>query len=350
MSDKKRCLMIGAGGMAGGWIRHFFPPFSNRMEVVGLVEIREDVLKDQGDFLNLNDNQRFTRMEDAFSQVDADFCTIVIPPAYHRQAAVGAAEAGLDILSEKPIADSWEDCLAIYEAVKKAGVKMQVTQNYRFTPRIQTLKQAADKGLVGTPYYLMARFAADYRNRNAWGKFRHEIDHSLLVEGSVHHFDQLRHLTGADCATIAGWEWNPGHASFDGECIGTYVMTMTNNLRAHYEGNCLESGAQNSWHAEYYRIVGSEGALVLDSDHKVRLLKHVPREGVSTEELPTVGVTYDGHQAIVDQFLSWLEGGDEPPTVLDDNIKSAAMLFGAIDASERNEAVDVVAKLKSAIG
>ena len=104
-------------------------------------------------------------MDDAFGKVEADFCTIVIPPAHHRQAAVGAADQGMDILSEKPIADTWEDCVAIYEAVEKAGVKMQVVQNYRFTPRILTVKKAIKDGLIGEPLYIMARFAADYRNR-----------------------------------------------------------------------------------------------------------------------------------------------------------------------------------------
>jgi predicted dehydrogenase len=341
--------MIGAGGMAGGWIRHFFPNFKDRMEIVGLVEIRPEVLKDQGDWLGLSEAQRFTKMEDAFETVSADFCTIVIPPAYHRRAAVGAAEAGLDILSEKPIADTWEDCVAIYEAVQKAGVRMQVTQNYRYTPRILTIQRAVRDGLIGPVNYVLGRFAADYRSRNAWGKFRHEIPHSLLVEGSVHHFDQLRNLTGADCETIAGWEWNPGHPSFDGECCGLYVMTMTNGVHANYEGNCLEAGWQNSWHREYYRVEGLEGAIVLDNDNRVLLLKH-GSDGVKTEELPHVTVEWDGHNAIVCQFLDWLDGGHEPPTVLADNIKSAAMLFGAVDASATNRTVDVVAKVRALVG
>jgi len=336
--------------MAGGWIRHFFPNFADRMEIVALVEIREQVLKDQGDFLNLTPSQRFTNMHDAFASVDADFCTIVIPPAHHREAAVGAAEAGLDILSEKPIADTWEDCLAICQGVRDAGVRMQVVQNYRFTPRILTIQKAVREGLIGEPNYIMGRFAADYRQRGAWGMFRHEIPHSLLVEGSVHHFDQMRNLAGADCSTIAGWEWNPGHASFDGECCGTYVMRMANGLYAHYEGNCLEAGSQNSWHAEYYRIEGQAGAVVLDRDNKVVLLSHTPGSGVLTHELPLVSVEWDGHNAIVNQFLDWLNGGPEPPTVISDNIKSAAMLFGAVEASETNQTVDVETKAREALG
>ena len=101
MAAKKQCLMIGAGGMAGGWIRHFFPNFKDRMEIVGLVEIRPEVLKDQGDWLGLSDAQRFAKMEDAFEAVSADFCTIVIPPAYHRQAAVGGGRLGAGVLVGK---------------------------------------------------------------------------------------------------------------------------------------------------------------------------------------------------------------------------------------------------------
>ena len=96
---KKRCLMIGAGGMAGGWIRHFFPNFKDRMEIVALAEIRPEVLKDQGDWLGLPESHRFTNLHEALDQMEADFATIVIPPAYHREAAVAAAEHGLDILS-----------------------------------------------------------------------------------------------------------------------------------------------------------------------------------------------------------------------------------------------------------
>src|SRR5262245_20662195 len=137
-----RCLMIGAGGMAGGYIRHFFPQFSDRMEIVALAEIRREVLDSAGDFLNLPASARFTDLNEAFQRVDADFCTIVIPPAVHREAVLAAVERRMPILSEKPIADTWEACLDIYRTVTRANLRMQVVQNYRYTPRIMTLKAA----------------------------------------------------------------------------------------------------------------------------------------------------------------------------------------------------------------
>src|SRR5438093_2157255 len=119
-----RCLMIGAGGMAGGYLHHFFPQFDQRMEIVALAEIRREVLDAAGDSLGLPASGRFTDLAEAFRQVEADFCTIVIPPAVHQDAVLAAVERRMPILSEKPIADTWEACLAIDRAVTQANLRM----------------------------------------------------------------------------------------------------------------------------------------------------------------------------------------------------------------------------------
>jgi predicted dehydrogenase len=347
--------MIGAGGMAGHWIRHFFPAFQDRVRLTGLVDVRRDVLDSTADFLELPAHARFTEIGPAFDALDqgtveADCCCIVIPPAFHEEAVLAAVQRRLPILSEKPIADTWEACVRIYQAVTAANVRMHVVQNYRFTPRILTLKAALERGDLGAPRYVVARFAADYRQRNSWGKFRHEIPHSLLVEGSVHHFDQIRNLSGSDCAQISGWEWNPPNNSFDGESVALYGMRMANGVHASYEGNCLDAGTQNSWHQEFYRVECESGAASVDRDGVVRLTRHTPGQGVVVEELPALRLPHEGHSRILEQFLEWLDGGPEPPTVLRDNLQSAGMLFGAIEASETGQVVDVAAKIRAVTG
>jgi len=200
--------MIGAGGMAGRWIRDFWSPFRDRMAFAALVDINPTALQESGDWLGLPASARFTDMREAFATTEADFCCIVTPPAFHPEAVELACARGMDILSEKPIADTEEGCQAIVQAVTTAGVKMMVTQNYRYTRRILTLKHAIRT--LGAVNYAVARYASDYRRRGSWAMFRHEMDHSLLIEGGIHHLDQVRNLTGANCQTIAGWDWNPG--------------------------------------------------------------------------------------------------------------------------------------------
>ena len=89
---------------------------------------------------------------------------------------------------------------------------------------------------------------SDYRKRGAWALFRYEMPHGLLIKGRIHRLDQPRNLCGADCKTIAGWDWNPGQVrgensawrssdSFDGDAYALLVMRMTNGSFASYESD-----------------------------------------------------------------------------------------------------------------
>jgi len=332
---RRRLLMVGAGGFAASWIRDFLPAFlSDRVEVAALVDQDESALDASGDFLGLSPDQRFTHASDAFREIEADFCAIVVPPAAHHHIVMLAVEHGIHILSEKPIADTLDATRDICRAVTDSGLKMAVTQNYRFTPRMLTFRRAMrDRGL-GSLHYLVARFAADYRKYGSWGAaFRHEIPDALLIEGAVHHFDMIRNLTGGDCETISGLGWNPSWSSFKGNSSGVYVMDMSNGSKACYEGNCSEAGASNSWYQELYRAECERGAVVLDADDVVRVI----RDGKSIESVPLVSADSHGHQTIIRDFLNWLDGGPEPETSVRDNIKSMAMIFAAIDASRERE-------------
>lgn len=339
--------MIGAGGMAARWLR-WLPEFAERLEIVGLCDVVPQTLHEAAARLGLPPTARYGSLDDAFARAEADCAVVVIPPAHHRAAVLAAVRRGMMILSEKPIADTWEDCVAVHRAVVAAGLKMAVVQNYRYTPRIQAIRGVLLSGALGRPHYVMARFAADYRQRHAWGRFRHEIRHSLPVEGSVHHFDQLRYLSGSDCAWISGREWRPEQESFDGECLGLYICQMQNGVMGNYEGSCLAGAVQNSWHQELYRVECEGGAVSVDHDQRVRLVRHLGGGRLLTEEVEQPRLPYDGHLQIIHSALEWFQGGPAPETRLEDNIKSAAMLFAAIEASAGQRVVHVPAKLAEA--
>jgi len=325
-----------------------------RLRIVALVDVRRDVLDTAADRLGLPGDARFADMHDAFAAAErlgADCCIIAIPPYFHKEAALGAMDAGLAILSEKPVADTWESAVDIFRAAKQHGTRMQIIQNYRYNPNIRTLRAVLDSGRLGRVRYVVGRFAADYRRPLAWGApFRHEIPHALLIEGAVHHFDQIRNLSGANCATITGVDWLPQAAdSFRGECVGLYVMRMTNGVMAQYEGTCLAAGRTQTWHDELYRIECEGGALVTDGSAHVWIEEHSPEGGLRTEDVPLVAVPWPGHQAMIAQFAEWLDGGPTPPTVIDDNMQTTAMLFGGITASVENRVVDIQAMIADAM-
>ena len=141
-------------------------------------------------------------------------------------------------------------------------------------------------------------------------------------------------------------EWNPDWSTSRGAFNALYLMEMTNGVRASYEGSGTAAGEQNSWHAELYRAECEGGAVAVGRDRTVRIHRLAPGGGLVTEEVPPLRVAYEGHQQIVDQFLTWLEGGPTPPTALEDNIQSTAMLFGAIEAAAQRRVLDVQAFLR----
>ncbi|MBI2941162.1 MAG: Gfo/Idh/MocA family oxidoreductase [Chloroflexi bacterium] len=344
MTARKRCLMIGAGLMANAWIRRFLPNFADRTEVVGLVDVDRRALMATGDYLSLSPSRRFADMAVAFESVDADFCAIIVPPAFHKEAVMHAVRRRLPILSEKPIADTWPSCLDIYAAVKGADLKMQVIQNYRYEAPMLTLRQVLRDGTLGRINYVVARFAADYREYGSWGApFRHEIPHAMLVDASIHHFDQIRNLTSADCASIAGWDWNPPWSSSKGEFCNLFVLRMTSGSYASYESSGTGAGEQNTWHEEHYRVECERGAVAIGRDRIVRTHRFTRGRGLVTEEVLPLKPAREGHNWLIDEFLNWLDGGPTPATVIDDNVKSAAMVFAALEASRTSQVIDVEA-------
>ena len=50
----KTCLMIGGSGRAGRWIRAFVDRFSDRVNIIGLVDVDPEVLESQGQVLGLS--------------------------------------------------------------------------------------------------------------------------------------------------------------------------------------------------------------------------------------------------------------------------------------------------------
>jgi len=334
----RRCIVVGCGGRGSYWTNNVLANMKNQVEVVALVDVQPEPLAQGAETHGLPESALFGDAEAAMSAVEADFALISTPPWIHEQNVRSACEHGLAILMEKPVADTLDASMRIKRMVDQAELPCVVVQNYRYSPFMLAFREAVRSGTLGRLGYLMGRFAADYNPPKSWGKrFRHEMDHALLIEGSVHHFDMLRNLTGQDCEEIFGYGWIPAWADFKGNSNGLYVMRMTGECFCCYEGSCTCEGPQNSWHKEHYRAECEEGAVIVDADNVVRIVRVDGDDEVV--ELPT-GLPSEG-AAIVLEFLEYLATGVPGPTAIADNIKSVGMVFAAIECDRTGRPVNV---------
>ena len=325
----KTCLMIGAGGMAGGWIKTFTDSFADRIKIIGLVDVKPDILNRQAQALGLEKSQLFTDHNEACAKVKADFCGIATPPQFHVPAAVAAMKHGMPVICEKPIGDTLEAAKRMLRTSRETGLPCAIIQNYRYAANKQELVRIRDEKRLGRLQHIVGRYACDYRRYGSWGGWRHDMDFGLLFEGSIHHFDMLRFLSGGDCETLVGFGWNPEWSSFKHDSSGFYLMRMNNGVHTVYEGNSSAAGVTNCWHQEYYRAEFEEGTVEIAGGNQITI--HRADKPPEVYEAP--GVSRFGHAHLFDEFLNWLDGGTPSVTRIEDNIKSFALVIAAMETT-----------------
>ena len=90
--------------------------------------------------------------------------------------------------------------------------------------------------------------------------------------------------------------------------------------------------------------------MAIGRDGVTRIYRHTAGTGLAIEDVKPIVPGYEGHQWLINEFLEWLDGGPAPDTCLDHNIKSVAMVFGAIEASKTSTTVNVEEMVKKDIG
>ena len=337
MSIPKRAILVGAGGWSREhWIDVVLPDFQTKIKIVGLVDLKKDVLENSSKKLKLPSHLLFTDPARAFEKIEADFCIIVVPPSAHRGIYELAANKKMNILSEKPISDNLKDVIETYKLVKKAKIKMAITQNYRYEAPILTLKSVLESGRLGKIDYIICRYASDYRKPRSWDVGSvYKMKNPLLFEGSIHHFDMIRNLSKSNVKTVTGTTWNPDWSSFKGNSNALFSLEMENGVKAVYEGSSNAAGYINRWHQEYYRVECEKGSVVVDrGDRIVRVYTKSKGGTLQTEEITSLPALKSGHHYILNNFLKWLDDGPTPETNLEDNIKSSLVVFAAAEASK----------------
>ena len=341
-----KMIQVGCGGFGGAWCANFLPPNikDGLIQPVAAVDINPEALNNAREHLGLPAEQCYTDLTRALDENEADFLTVVVPPAHHESIVDAALAHDLHILSEKPIADTLEASCRIAEKVKAAGKKMGVTMSHRFRQDITTLRGEVQSGNYGALDYLVCRFTCDCRRYGSWGRFRHEIPDTLMVEGSVHHLDLLTDMTGGTCDTIYAQTWNPPWGEFKGDSQGLVVMRMDNDTRATYEGAKTNAAQLNCWGQEYIRAECEGATLILDCQQIVchewspDRPSNLPDQG---RAIKPIDQPKWANAWLIEKFCGWLDGGEPLETNVEDNLQSVALVFSAIESSRTGQPVRV---------
>ncbi len=352
----QRVIHVGVGVFGKRWCSDFLRSnvVDATIQVVALVDRNPENLKAGQTALGLRDDQCFTDAAQAFKAVKADFCTVATTPAHHEEVIDAAIAAGLDILCEKPIADTMAATLRIARKVKAAGRKMAVTMSHRYDQDKTTLRRVVKSGQLGKINAIGMRFQGDMRQHMAWSSlFRHEMEHPLLIEGSIHHMDILADLAGDRCESVYATTWRPSYAAYKGDTDAVVVLGFANGVKAVYEGTCAHSTGLNTFYKEYIRVDGEHGTAIL-THRTVELFmrqdiwRQQHREGHGQKIDLLVQPKWINNW-LIERFAQWRAGGAPLETEVANNVQTSAMIFAAIE-SQRIGAPIQLAPFIAAVG
>lgn len=131
-------------------------------------------------------------LERMIAEQRIDAVVVTTPDRTHAEFVARAQRAGVDVVVEKPLATTAQECRQIVESVAETGRDLTMTFNYRYSPRNSTLREVIASGAIGTPtsvhfeWVLDTVHGADYFRR--WHRQQRNSG-SLLVHKAAHHFD-----------------------------------------------------------------------------------------------------------------------------------------------------------------
>ncbi|WP_201360414.1 Gfo/Idh/MocA family protein [Dictyobacter formicarum] len=337
--QKVRTVLVGCGGMSGAWLEAVrqLP----EVEIVGLIDILEEAARKKATDFQLPNAIIARDLASVFEQteVDAVFnCTI---PEAHYEVTMTALKHGCHVLSEKPLADSMEHAKEMLAAAQQSGKIFSVIQNRRYEPAIRQIKHFLEQKTIGgittvnSDFYIGAHF----------GGFRDHMKHVLLLDMAIHTFDAARLLIGADPVSVYCKEWNPRGSWYDQDASAIAIFEMVDGTIYTYRGSWCAEGLPTTWECDW-RVIGEKGTLIWDGGKKqqAQIVKETGSFISVYQDIEIPAYEADnigGHAGLIREFFECIQNGTQPETQAADNIKSLAMVFGAIESAETGQAVRI---------
>jgi len=166
----------------------------------------------------------YDHMDKMADNEELDMVDICVPTYRHAECAIHMLERGYHVLSEKPMARTYGDCLKMIDAAKKNNRYLMIGQCVRFYPEFRYMKQAIDDGRFGK--VLSARFerifggATKAKGGNKTWFADYNLSGGGMLDLHIHDIDLTRYLFGnptAVCSTGIGF-----NTKFD--CVDSKLM------------------------------------------------------------------------------------------------------------------------------
>ena len=190
LQEKIRIAVVGCGRISKN---HFgsIDKLSNEYELVAICDNDSEVLEKHKAEYNV---PGYLSLDDMLKSEKLDLVTICTPSGIHASQTIKAAKAGVNVITEKPMATKWEDGLAMVRACDGARVRLFVVKQNRRNSTLQLLKRAVTEKRFGKIHMVQLNVfwtrPLEYYDRAKWSG-TWDMDGGAFMNQATHYVDLL---------------------------------------------------------------------------------------------------------------------------------------------------------------
>ena len=271
--------IIGTGSIAE-WHTKEFQKNPNSI-IVSACDVSEERLNFFCDKFDIK--ERYSDVDELLNKSDVDAITNTTPDAFHKNISIKAIKKNKHIFCEKPLAENYDDALAMCEALKGKELVNMVNFSYRNSSGYQKLVNIVNSGQIGNVVHLDANYYQSWLTSKYWGNWKEDEkwlwrlstkhgSKGTLGDIGVHIFDFASFPVGP----IKKINANLKTFKSKGEKIGEYVLDANDTFISMVE---FENGAVGTINATRLatgysnrlelRIFGDKGAVKIEFDDAI---------------------------------------------------------------------------------
>jgi predicted dehydrogenase len=284
------------------------------------------------------------------AQGGLDAVSICTPSGLHSEMTVAAAEAGVHVLCEKPMAITVPQIDAMITAMVQADIKLEVIFQRRTYETTQRVRNAVQAGILGQmtlgDAYLKYYRSPDYYKSADW-RATWELDGGgALMNQGVHGIDVLAWVMGDVESVYAKAEAKIRDIVVEDTCVA--LITFKNGAFGVIEGTTSSNPGENT----AFHFHGENGTIILDDSGIQKWAvtevtgaraendpdKCMTREALSATADPTA-IGRAGHQAQVDDLCQAIQQDREPMITGARARKSVELILAIYESAQTGKEV-----------
>ena len=325
-----RVAIVGTGGIAHEHMRSYLA-LKDRCRVVALVDIIPGKARRFMEEFGLSCDTCEDHL-DILPRQDIDLVDVCTPPFVHAQISINALRSGKNVVCEKPMAASLEECDAMLRARDESGRLLSIIAQNRFRKPIRDLKALLDSGIAGKvrhaqidSFWWRAHCYYDLWWRGTWEK----EGGGCTLNHAVHHIDMLGWMMGLP-NRITSVLANTAHDNAEVEDLSVSVMeypgalaTVTASVVHHGEDQKLVFQCEKARISAPYDVFAS---IPQPNGFPLKVSDEAFEKQAADYLASLPPLRYEHHTGQLDNVLTAVEKGEKPAITGEDGRRTIELI------------------------